>query len=63
MSIRELAELTGQLVFAQPGVWVPPVFFKQLEIAKSQPTKELHGDYEGLTPITPQIVEDLEWWE
>ena len=51
MSIRELAEIMGQHMAAQPEVWVAPVFFKRFEIAKLQALKEPKGDFEGLSSI------------
>ena len=32
VSIQELAEVIGQLVATEPGVWIAPLFYKRLEI-------------------------------
>ena len=35
-SIRHMVEIIGYLVAAHPGVWVAPVLYKRMEIAKMQ---------------------------
>lgn len=61
-TIRELAELIGQLVAAQAGVWVAPLFFKRLEIAKTMALSSAGNSFEAKMVISQDIKEDLQWW-
>ena len=41
VTVRELAQLIGKMVAAQPGVWVAPVFYKRLEIKRNEVEKAI----------------------
>ena len=61
-SIRQFAELIGNLVAAEPGVELAPLHYRRLEIAKVQALREHKGSYEATMRITDSIKVDLVWW-
>jgi hypothetical protein len=61
-SIRRVAEIIGYLVAAHPGVWVAPVFYKRLEIAKNDALSKQCGNFDAEITITQCMREDLNWW-
>lgn len=61
-TIRQLAEVIGYLVAAQPGVWVAPLFFKRLEIAKNEALAVRKGDFDAELVVSEQVRSDLLWW-
>ena len=61
-SIRELAEVIGSLVAAEPGVELAPLHYKSLEHEKDRALKSNKGNYEASLLVTNTIKEDLKWW-
>jgi len=61
-SIRELAEVIGSVVAAEPGVDFAPLHYKRLEHHKDRFMKQVGGDYEAIIPIDKIVREDLVWW-
>ena len=61
-TIRQLAEVIGHLVAAQPGVWTAPGFIKRLEIAKNSTLKKKRVNFDATVVITDVLHSDLEWW-
>ena len=51
-TIRQVAEVTGQLVAAQAGVWIAPLYYTRLEIAKKAALLVEKGNFEGKPVIT-----------
>ena len=62
ITIRQLTEVTGQLVAAQPGVWIAPLFFKCLESVKDCALKAENGNYDAKIEVPQVAKEDLAWW-
>lgn len=60
--IRELAELIGTLVSAQPGVEMGPLFTKRIEHYKDKMLKLCRGSFEAEVKVDTSIKPDLEWW-
>lgn len=61
-SIRQCAEVIGNLVAAEPGVEIAPLFYKRLEHAKVHALKQAKGNFEGRMEVTENMREDLQWW-
>lgn len=61
-TIRELAQVIGNLVAAEPAVEMAPVFYRRLEIYKGQKLAEACGDFDVTIQIPDFLKEDLNWW-
>ena len=61
-SIRQLAEVTGQLVAAQPGFWIAPFIFKRLESVKDCALRAENGNFDAMIEVPLVATEDLAWW-
>lgn len=61
-TIRQLAEVIGQFVAAQAGVWVAPLYYKRLEIAKTAALSCADNRFEAMMALGPDIKDDLQWW-
>ena len=61
-TIRECAEVLGNLVAAEPGVELAALHYKRIEHEKIQALKVAKGDYESHMIISDSIREDLDWW-
>ena len=61
-SIRHMAEIIGYLVAAHPGVWVAPVYYKRMEIAKNAALSENCGNFDASMRVPDSVREDLLWW-
>ena len=61
-TIRQLAEVIGNLVAATPAVDLAPLHYKRLELEKDRALKIHKGDYEAKLDVTAYIREDLHWW-
>ena len=59
--MRQLAEIIGQMVAAQPGIWVAPIFYNRLEIAKNVALCE-QGNFDATIHITEIMVEHIQQW-
>ena len=57
-----MVEIIGYLVAAHPGVWVAPVFYKRMEIAKNAALSENCGNFDAPMRVPDSIREDLLWW-
>ena len=62
VSIQFLAEVIGQLVASQPGVWIAPLFYKRLETLKNKALKDNRGDYSAYTLLNQEARDDVNWW-
>jgi len=61
-SIRELAQVIGQLVAAFPAVFWGPLFYRDLEKLKISALKVHKGEFEGITRLNKQAEKELDWW-
>ena len=61
-SIQELSELIGQLVATFPGVPLGKLYYRQLDIEKSQALKLHFGDYSQKMSLSRRAISDLIWW-
>lgn len=62
ISIRKLACIIGNLVAAMPAVPYGKLFYRELEMAKILALQEHKGDFEGVTSLKGQAIEELVWW-
>lgn len=60
--IRQLAEMIGNLVAAEPGVPFAQLFIKPLEIEKDQKLKTFVGSFEAEITLLDSAKSDLRWW-
>ena len=61
-TIRQLAEVIGSLVAAEPGVEMARLHYKRLEQEKDKALKANEGNFEAHMAISQLMREDLEWW-
>ena len=61
-TIRELAQVVGSLVAAEPAFELAPVFYKRTEIQKSNLLQLHKGNFEAKVKVTDTMKEDLKWW-
>lgn len=62
VTIRELAQVIGQLVATFPAVQWGPLFYRSLDRLKSTSLKFSAGNFESLTSLTDKTTEELDWW-
>jgi hypothetical protein len=62
MTVRELAQVIGLLVSSFPGVLWGPLFYRQLEKVKSTALKRNRGDFDALTVLSQDAINELKWW-
>lgn len=60
--IRQLAEVIGQLVPAQPGVRIAPLFFKRLEFPTDCVLKAKNGNFDANIEVPRVAKGDLACW-
>jgi hypothetical protein len=63
LTVRELAELIGQLVAAAPGVEHATLYAKQLEIDKDRSLKANYGQYDSAATLSDMSRQHLRWWQ
>lgn len=61
-TVRELAQVIGQMVAAFPAVQWGPLYYRQLEKDKSEALKCNEGNFEALITLSDAGREELEWW-
>jgi len=61
-SIRELAEVIGSVVAAEPGVDFAPLHYKRMEHHKDKFMKLKCGNYDASIPLDRIVKDDLTWW-
>ena len=58
-----MAEIIGHLVAVQPGMWIAPLFIKELEIFKDKMLKLNKWRYETMITLPSYIIKELDWWK
>ena len=61
IKIRDLARLIGKLVSSFPGVAYGPLFYRDLEMAKTEALKLKRGNYDGMV-LSDDMKSELQWW-
>ena len=61
-SIRQVARVIGLIVAAFPAVEFGPLFYRNLENAKTKALQAAAYDFDANMPITEVMKEDLRWW-
>ena len=61
-TIQMVAELVGQLVAAVPAVELGKVFYRRLDIDKSEALKANQGRFEARMNLSKEARSDLKWW-
>ena len=61
-TIRQLAQVIGQIVAAFPAVLWGPLFYRDLEKNKSEALKKNKGNVEAWTCLSKDAEEELDWW-
>ena len=62
ITIRDLAGLIGKLVSSFPGVAYSPLFYRDLEIAKTEALKLKRGSYDSAMVLFDGMKSELQWW-
>lgn len=62
ITIRELAQVIGQLVASFPAVLWGQLFYRQLDKVKVEALKVKKGDFDALVVISKEAEEELDWW-
>ena len=62
ITIRDLARLIGQLVSSFPGVAYGPLFYRDLEMAKTEALKLKRGSYDSTMVLSDNMKSELQWW-
>lgn len=61
-TIRELAQVIGQLVAAFPAAQWGPLFYRKLECDKAAALKQNGGKFEALMVVSEEGQKELNWW-
>ena len=61
-SIREVAQVIGQLVAAFPAVQWGPLYYRHLEKDKTQALKTSKGNFEAKMMLSQEGKIELQWW-
>ena len=62
ITIRDLARLIGKLVSSFPGVAYDPLFYRDLEMAKTEALKLKRGSYDVTMVLSDDMKSELQWW-
>lgn len=62
VKIRDVATLIGLMVSCFPGVQYGQLFYRHLEIEKSEALKRCKGNFECDMTLTIQAKSDIDWW-
>ena len=62
ITIRDLARLNGKLVSSFPGVAYGPLFYRDLEMAKTEALKLNRGNYDSTMVLSDDMKSELQWW-
>ena len=62
ITIRDLARLIGKLVFSFPGVAYGPLFYRDLEMSKTEALKLKRGNYDSTMVLSDDMKTELQWW-
>ncbi len=61
-TIRQVAELVGQMVGSFPGVEYGKLYYRLLDNEKSATLATAKGSFEATMSISGKAREDLTWW-
>lgn len=61
-TIRELAQLIGQMVAAFPAVEWGPLYYRRLDKDKSEGLKNKKGDFDAVISLSQEATVELDWW-
>ena len=62
-TIREFAMVIGNLVAAEPGVELAPIFYRRLEREKAKKLQLAKGNFEQTITLSQEARTDLTWWK
>ena len=61
-SAHLLSQLIGKLNATTPALLMAPLFCRSLQICLKQALQANSQDYRSSAPLSPQAMEDLQWW-
>ena len=61
-TILNLEGVIGLMVFSFPGVEYGPLYYRSLDVAKTQGLKQNKGNFCGQILLNGTSSEDLKWW-
>lgn len=62
LTIRAVATVIGKIVASFPGVMYGPLYYRDLEAAKSTALKVAKGDFDTTMSLSPLAKLELQWW-
>ena len=62
ITIRDLARLIGKLVSSFPRVAYGPLFYRDLEMAKTEALILKRGNYDSTMVLSDDMKTELQWW-
>jgi hypothetical protein len=63
VSIRTVSKFIGNLTSSFEGVPQGRLYYRHIEFDKSVSLKLSKGDYEGACYLSPEALEEVEWWD
>ena len=61
-TIQKIAELTGKMVAAMPGVQYANIYYRMIDNDKIAALKQNRGNFEAHMTLSQQSKQDLKWW-
>ena len=62
ITIRDLARLIGKIVSSFPSAAYGPLFYLDLEMAKTEALKLERGNYDSTMVLSDNMKSELQWW-
>ena len=62
LTIRQLATVIGKIVASFPGVMFGPLYYRDLEAAKTSALKLSKGDFDSPMSLSSPAKQELQWW-
>ena len=62
-SAQLLSQLLGKLNATSPALQMAPLFCRSLQICLKQALSDSQQNYQAAVQLSPQALEDLQWWE
>lgn len=62
VTIQHVAECIGLIVSSFPGVDYGPLFYRHIEMDKTEALKRVYGDYSAFMILSPEAKSEIQWW-
>ena len=61
-TIRDVAVLLGLMVSCLPGMEYGDIYYRRLDIVKTEALKENRGNFDSVMSIPMDVCQDITWW-